>query len=153
MTMHVARRASLPLVALSMALAPLAAPFPALARAPDATTAENELVSSADPRGSAAGADILRAGGSATDAAIATMLALNVVEPQSSGIGGGGYLLHGDAKGDVETIDGREFAPAAAKPDWWLVNGQPMPFRDAQPGGKSIGVPGTVSMIALAHQR
>ncbi len=155
MIMSPARRASLPslpLVALALSLA--FAPLPVAARAPAvAPTSEAELVSSADPRASAAGAAILHAGGNATDAALATMLALTVVEPQSSGIGGGGYLLHGDAQGQVDTLDGREWAPARATPDWWLVNGQPMPFQDAQPGGKSVGVPGAVSVAATAHAR
>ena len=81
------------------------------------TAAQRGVVSSADPRASEAGAEILRQGGSASDAAMAMMLALTVVEPQSSGIGGGGFLLYHDVKsGQIGTIDGREKAPAAAKP-------------------------------------
>ena len=72
------------------------------------------MVSAADPRAAAAGAQILRQGGSSTDAAIAVMLALGVVEPQSSGIGGGGFLVWADRKGEVETIDGAEL-------DRWLA--------------------------------
>jgi gamma-glutamyltranspeptidase/glutathione hydrolase len=147
-----ARRRLAPLLA---ALLAFAAPTAPDARVPQQrqAAAETEMVSAADPRATAAGAEILRAGGNATDAALATMLALTVVEPQSSGIGGGGYLLHGDAAGHVATIDGREYAPAKATPDWWLVDGQPMPFRDAQPGGRSVGVPGAVALAAMAHRR
>ncbi|OYW50694.1 MAG: gamma-glutamyltranspeptidase [Novosphingobium sp. 12-62-10] len=111
------------------------------------------LVSAADPRAADAGAQILRLGGSATDAAIATMLALTVVEPQSSGIGGGGFLVTGDAAGMVETFDGREAAPAAATPTWFFANGQQIPFRQAVPGGRSVGVPGNLRLAALAHTR
>jgi gamma-glutamyltranspeptidase/glutathione hydrolase len=119
---------------------------------PEATgAAVPGMVSAADPRAAAAGAEILRRGGSATDAAIATMLALTVVEPESSGIGGGGFFVHSDAAGHVDTINGREKAPAAATPDWFLVDGQPRPFPDAQPGGLSTGVPGNVALAARAH--
>ena len=78
------------------------------------------LVSAADPRAAEAGAAMLRQGGSAVDAAIATMLALTVVEPQSSGIGGGGFMLYGGADGSIETLDGREAAPSGADPQWFL---------------------------------
>jgi gamma-glutamyltranspeptidase/glutathione hydrolase len=119
---------------------------------PEATgAAVPGMVSAADPRAAAAGAEILRRGGSATDAAIATMLALTVVEPESSGIGGGGFYVHSDPAGHVDTINGREKAPAAATPDWFLVDGQPRLFPDAQPGGLSTGVPGNVALAARAH--
>ena len=111
------------------------------------------MVSAADPRAAAAGVEILRKGGTAADAGFATLLALNVVEPESSGIGGGGYLLYSEHGGPVATFDGREKAPAAATGTWFYKNGQPMEFSDAQPGGKSVGVPGNVRMMALAHQR
>jgi gamma-glutamyltranspeptidase/glutathione hydrolase len=111
------------------------------------------MVSAADPRAAAAGVEMLRKGGSAADAAFATLLALNVVEPQSSGIGGGGYLVYSDKGGPAVTFDGREKAPAAATGTWFYKNGQPMEFSDAQPGGKSVGVPGNLRMIALAHQK
>src|SRR5690606_9279324 len=89
------------------------------------------VVSAADARAAEAGAEMLRAGGNATDAAIATMLALNVVEPQSSGIGGGGFYVRGNRDGEVETIDGRETAPMAASPDWFLdPEGKPRPFME-----------------------
>ncbi len=109
------------------------------------------MVSAADPRAGEAGAQMLRAGGSATDAALATLLALNVVEPQSSGIGGGGFLLYDDGAGHLTSYDGREKAPAAAGHDWFYVNGQPLTTPQAIPGGRSVGVPGTVSLMARAH--
>jgi len=97
---------------------------------------------------------MLRKGGSATDAAIATMLALNVVEPQSSGIGGGGFYVYGAQDGTVETLDGREKAPASAGPDWFLgPGGEPLPFPRAVMSGLSIGVPGNVALAAEAHRR
>ncbi|MES2136519.1 MAG: gamma-glutamyltransferase [Pseudomonadota bacterium] len=111
------------------------------------------IVSAADPRAAAAGAEILRKGGSAADAAIATMLALNVVEPQSSGIGGGGYLVYSQGGAAPVTYDGREKAPAAATSNLFVQNGEPMAFSAAQPGGKSVGVPGNIRLAGLAHQR
>ena len=112
------------------------------------------LVSAADPRAAAAGIEILKKGGSATDAAIATMLALNVVEPQSSGIGGGSFLVHHDARtGRIASFDGREAAPAAAGPYWFYKDGVPLPHNAAVPGGRSVGVPGSLSLMALAHAR
>jgi gamma-glutamyltranspeptidase/glutathione hydrolase len=135
------------LVAAAFALGSAAAPsLSASALAPG-------MVSAADPRAAAAGVEILREGGSAADAAFATLLALNVVEPESSGIGGGGYLVYSDRGAPPVTFDGREKAPAAATGTWFLRDGQPMQFKDAQPGGKSVGVPGNVRMMALAHQR
>ena len=109
------------------------------------------VVSAADPRGAEAGAAILRQGGSATDAALAMLLALTVVEPQSSGIGGGGFLVHSDAAGSVDTFDGREEAPMAATPTWFYVDGKPLAIGEAIPGGRSVGVPGNIRMMALAH--
>lgn len=113
------------------------------------------VVSTADPRASEAGVEMLRKGGSAADAAMAAMLALTVVEPQSSGIGGGGFLLHHDGRtGLIESIDGRETAPAAAKERRFLAaDGEPMSFRDAVPGGISVGVPGNVALMAKAHAK
>lgn len=113
------------------------------------------VVTSADPRATLAGQEILRAGGSASDAAMAMMLALTVVEPQSSGIGGGGFLIHHDAKrGLIETIDGRERAPAAATQDRFLgADGKPRPFIQLFPGGKSVGVPGNIRLAALANRK
>lgn len=128
---------------------------PALADAPVVSPPGKGMVSAADPRAAAAGQEMLRAGGSAADAEVAMIFALTVVEPQSSGIGGGGYFVHYDAKtGKVETIDGREQAPSAAGSDRFLgPDGKPMPFAQAFPGGKSVGVPGNVRLAALAHQK
>jgi gamma-glutamyltranspeptidase/glutathione hydrolase len=112
-------------------------------------------VSAADPRAAEAGAEILRAGGSASDAAAAVMLALTVVEPQSSGIGGGGFLVYNDERRhDVTTIDGREAAPMAATPAYFLgPDGRPRAHSDAVPGGLSVGVPGSLRLIEAAHDR
>jgi gamma-glutamyltranspeptidase/glutathione hydrolase len=136
-------------------LAPLAlialTPAAVLAREP---AASNATVSAADPRAAQAGQAILRQGGSATDAAIAMMLTLGVVEPHNSGIGGGGFILHHDGRsGALETIDGRETAPAAARPDRFMKDGKPLSFRDAWPGGYSAGVPGNLRMAWDAHRK
>ncbi len=112
-------------------------------------------VSAADPRAAEAGMEMLRAGGSAVDAAAAVMIALTVVEPQSSGIGGGGFLVHHSEEGDrLTSFDGRETAPAAATPAYFLdASGNPLPRREAVPGGLSVGVPGNLRLIELAHSR
>ena len=131
---------------------------PALARHPvhhrsAVTRAAPGMVSAADPRAAAAGATILRQGGSAADAAIATMLALTVVEPQSSGIGGGSYLIFRDATGAIQTYDSRETAPYVATGAWFLgADGKPRAFTDVVPGGTSVGVPGNLRMAAAASQ-
>ena len=116
-------------------------------------TPQTGMVSAADPRAAAAGVEMLRRGGSAADAAIATLLALNVVEPQSSGIGGGGFMVYSDRGGAPVTYDGRETAPAAAGPSWFLKDGQPMSFDEAVPGGKSVGVPGNVRLMAMVARQ
>jgi gamma-glutamyltranspeptidase/glutathione hydrolase len=126
----------------------------ALLLLPVPASAAGGVVSAADPRAAEAGREILRQGGSATDAAMAMMLALTVVEPQSSGIGGGGFLVHHDAAGRIATIDGRETAPASATPERFLgPDGTPLPFTDAYPGGLSVGVPGNIRLMARAHAR
>ena len=113
------------------------------------------VASAAHPLAAAAGKEMLDAGGSAADAAIAIMLTLTVVEPQSSGIGGGGFLLYHDGRGDkLYAVDGRETAPAAARPDMFMkADGTPMSFRDAVPGGRSVGVPGNIRLAEAAHRR
>ena len=113
----------------------------------------NGAVSAADPRAQAAGEEILAKGGSATDAAIAVMLALTVVEPQSSGIGGGGFLVHA-GKSRMTTIDGRETAPAAATPNRFLdADGKRLPRETRVLSGLSVGVPGNVALAAKAHSQ
>lgn len=117
--------------------------------------ANGGVVSAADPRAAEAGQQILRDGGSAADAMMAMMLALTVVEPQSSGIGGGGFFLYHDARtGRLATVDGREKAPASAKPELFLgPDGKPLPFIQAFPGGKSVGVPGNIRLMERVHAR
>jgi gamma-glutamyltranspeptidase / glutathione hydrolase len=127
----------------------------ALILAPVPALAKGGVVSAADPRAAAAGQEILRAGGSAADAAMAMMLALTVVEPQSSGIGGGGFILYHDAKtGKVATVDGRETAPASATSKLFLdEQGKPLGFRQSVPGGRSVGIPGNMALMAQTHQK
>jgi gamma-glutamyltranspeptidase/glutathione hydrolase len=135
-------------------LALLAAPASARPAPHAAARGEPGMVSAADPRAAAAGVEILRKGGSATDAAIATMLALNVVEPQSSGIGGGAFFVrYAAGTGRTDTIDGREAAPKAADPHWfYTAEGTPLSHSAAIPGGRSVGVPGSIRAMALAHR-
>jgi gamma-glutamyltranspeptidase / glutathione hydrolase len=112
------------------------------------------MVAAADPLAAQAGRDILRRGGNALDAAIAVQLVLNLVEPQSSGIGGGAFLMHyAAADQTVAAFDGRETAPRAANPDRFMRPGGPMRFEDAVHSGLSVGVPGTLAMLELAHRR
>jgi len=109
-------------------------------------------VAAANPLATNAGYQVLRAGGSAVDAAIAVQMVLTLVEPQSSGIGGGAFLLHFDGR-QVEAFDGRETAPAAADARLFLgPEGKPLAFHDAVVGGRSVGVPGTVRMLEMAHR-
>jgi gamma-glutamyltranspeptidase / glutathione hydrolase len=148
--------APLALFVFAQACAPLpnaARPVSALTPAAPPAADDMGVVTAADPRAAAAGAEMLRLGGSATDAAIAVMLALTVVEPQSSGIGGGGFLVTADEAGQVESFDGREMAPAAATPDWFTVDGKVLSHSDAVPGGRSVGVPGNLRLAALVHAR
>ncbi len=114
---------------------------------------ERYAVAAANPLATDAGYRILKAGGSAVDAAIATQLVLGLVEPQSSGIGGGAFLLHFDGK-HVEAFDGRETAPAAADEKLFLTaEGAPMSFADAAVGGRSVGTPGVMRMLEVAHRQ
>jgi len=111
------------------------------------------MVAAAHPLAAEAGLAVLREGGSAVDAAVAVQMVLTLVEPQSSGIGGGAFLLHFDAgTGRLAAWDGRETAPAAAGPDLFLRDGRPMPLLQAMPGGRSVGVPGAVAMLEAAHR-
>jgi gamma-glutamyltranspeptidase / glutathione hydrolase len=110
-------------------------------------------VAAANPLATDAGYQILKAGGSAIDAAIAVQMVLTLVEPQSSGIGGGAFLLHSSG-GKVEAFDGRETAPAAADEKLFIgADGKPMAFYDGVVGGRSVGTPGTVRMLEMAHKQ
>ena len=109
-------------------------------------------VAAANPLATQAGYQILQAGGSAVDAAVAVQMVLGLVEPQSSGLGGGAFLMHFDGR-SVEAYDGRETAPAAVTEKLFLQSdGKPMGFRAAVVGGRSVGTPGTLRMLELAHR-
>ena len=116
-------------------------------------TATIHMVSAANPLASQAGLDVLEAGGTAMDAAVAVQLVLNLVEPESSGIGGGAFLLYWDASEQkLLTYDGREKAPASATPEYFFGNdGKPKKWPDARTGGLSVGVPGTLKLLEAAH--
>ena len=112
---------------------------------------EQYAVAAANPLATDAGYQVLQAGGSAIDAAIAVQLVLGLVEPQSSGIGGGAFLLHAQGS-QVEAYDGREVAPMAADENLFMRDGKPMTFHDAVVGGRSVGVPGAIRMLEMAHK-
>jgi gamma-glutamyltranspeptidase/glutathione hydrolase len=115
--------------------------------------AEKYMAAAANPLAAEAGREMLRRGGSAIDAAIAMQAVLTLVEPQSSGIGGGALIVLWDGKA-VRTYDGRETAPAGATEKLFLqANGQPMGFNQAQIGGRSVGTPGVLRALELAHQK
>ncbi len=153
------------LFAASLSMAIVLAPHAGLAQRklvePEATTTRVEgalvrsqkfMIATSSRVASEAGRDMLRAGGSAVDAAIAAQLVLGLVEPQSSGLGGGAFLLHWDeASGSLAAYDGRETAPATAKADRFLSDGKPMPFERAVHSGLSIGTPGLVRLMKAAH--
>jgi gamma-glutamyltranspeptidase/glutathione hydrolase len=142
------RRAALAAFVFFSAAAAAAGPQPAAG-------AKRYMVAAAHPLAVDAGVEALRAGGSALDAAIAVQLVLGLVEPQSSGIGGGAFLLHwSENEQRVRSYDGRETAPAAARPDRFLgAAGKPLAFMDAAASGISVGVPGVLRMLELAHRR
>ncbi|WP_439633124.1 gamma-glutamyltransferase [Glycocaulis sp.] len=118
------------------------------------TGGEEAMVSAAHPLAVEAGLDVLRQGGDAVDAAIAVQMVLGLVEPQSSGIAGGAFMVRYDAQsGTVTVYDGRETAPAAVTEDYWLdENGEPLAYLDAWQSGQSTGAPGAVAMLAMAHE-
>ena len=125
------------------------------AQARDAVTAREFVVAAAHPLAVNAGYDILKRGGSPVDAAIAVQMVLGLVEPESSGIGGGAFLLHWSEKEKkLRSYDGRETAPAAARADRFLdQDGKPLGFYAAAVGGRSVGVPGVLRMLELAHRK
>ncbi len=117
--------------------------------------AQDFMVAAANPVAAGVGYEVLKAGGSAADAAVAVQFMLNLVEPQSSGIGGGAFALYWDAsEGVLSTLDGREKAPMAADEGYWLgADGEPIGWWDAVVGGRSVGVPGTLKLIEEMHAR
>jgi gamma-glutamyltranspeptidase/glutathione hydrolase len=130
------------------------APASAAQAQAQAQPAQKHMVAAANPLAARAGLEMLRRGGSAADAAIATQLVLTLVEPQSSGIGGGAFALYFDpATGKTVAYDGRETAPKAAKPNRFLdASGQPMGRRQAILGGRSVGVPGVPALLWALHK-
>ena len=114
---------------------------------------DRHMVATANPHASRAGRAVLRAGGSAVDAAVAVQLVLGLVEPQSSGIGGGAFMLHYDAvSGAIAAFDGRETAPAAVTSDLFLnPDGTALKFSDAVVGGRAVGVPGVLRLLERTH--
>ena len=160
-----ARLVSLGLAIVLALLAPAPAPAQGANEAiePEAATgqaqgggarAERHMIAAANPIAARAGLEVLRRGGSAVDAAIAAQMVLNVVEPQSSGIGGGGFLLHYDAaQASVLAYDGRETAPAGAGPELFLHGPEkPYGFFEAVVGGRAVGTPGLLRMLEAAHR-
>ena len=115
--------------------------------------ADSPFVIAANPLAAQAGLNVLKRGGSAVDAAVAVQAMLSLVEPQSSGVGGGAFMTYYDgASGKITVYDGREVAPAQATPGLFLdSNGQPLPFTTAVVSGRATGVPGAVKMLGLAH--
>ncbi|WP_432259671.1 gamma-glutamyltransferase [Cupriavidus sp. TMH.W2] len=115
--------------------------------------AQRHMAAAANPLATEAGRAILRQGGSAIDAAIAMQAVLTLVEPQASGIGGGAFIMYWDGK-RVQAIDGRETAPAGATENLFLrADGKPMEFSEAQIGGRSVGAPGVMRALELAHRQ
>ncbi|MEM9797784.1 MAG: gamma-glutamyltransferase [Pseudomonadota bacterium] len=155
-----------PLLVLAILASPAAAQQAADAVAPETgtgltpevaapVTAENWMVAAANPLAVEAGARVLREGGNAADAMVAVQAVLGLVEPQSSGLGGGAFLVWYDAEsGEITTLDGRETAPMDVTPKLFLkADGEPMGFFDAVVGGLSVGTPGTPALMEAAHRR
>lgn len=136
------------------AISPAVANSLAQKDAGEAIEATDWMVAAANPYAVSAGADVLRAGGTAADALVAVQVVLGLVEPQSSGLGGGAFLVWYDAKsGALTTLDGRETAPQDATPLLFQADGAPLKFFDAVVGGRSVGVPGTPALLEAAHAR
>lgn len=161
------RLSAVSLLAAALALvackAPSSSTTPALPVAPEIASgyrtdlqtrhADKHMAAAANPLAAEAGRQMLRRGGSAIDAAIAMQAVLTLVEPQSSGIGGGAFIVLWDGKA-VRTYDGRETAPAGATERLFLqADGKPMPFTAAQIGGRSVGTPGVLRALELAHRK
>ncbi|WOI56871.1 gamma-glutamyltransferase [Palleronia sp. LCG004] len=122
-------------------------------RAGTPVEASDWMVAAANPHAVEAGFRVLEAGGSAADAMVAVQTVLGLVEPQSSGLGGGAFLVYYDAEsGTLTTLDGRETAPLDATPQLFQVDGEPMEFYDAVVGGRSVGTPGTPRLMERAHE-
>ena len=119
------------------------------------TAAGDAVVVTANPRASRAAVAVLKAGGSAVDALVSAQAVLAVVEPQSSGLAGGGFLMHWDARQQqLQVLDGREVAPLSSRPDDLLQpSGEPLPWREATSRPQAIGVPGTVALLWDVHQQ
>ena len=119
------------------------------------TAAGDAVVVTANPRASRAAVAVLKAGGSAVDALVSAQAVLAVVEPQSSGLAGGGFLMHWDARQQqLQVLDGREVAPLSSRPDDLLQpSGEPLPWREATSRPEAIGVPGTVALLWDVHQQ
>ena len=116
------------------------------------TWTKGAMVAAANPEAVEAGLAILREGGTAVDAAIAVHTALGLVEPESSGIGGGGFMVYYDhASGEITVFDGRERAPAGATPEYFMKDGEAMDFISSWQSGRSVGVPGAVALYKTAH--
>jgi gamma-glutamyltranspeptidase / glutathione hydrolase len=162
------RRARLPLIGLALA-ASIAVSAPFVARAQDAagedlagfrterrapTVAAHHMIAASDPLAAEAGLSVLRAGGSAIDAAVAVQAMLTLTEPESSGIGGSSFIVYFEkSTGRVSTYDGREAAPAADDENLFLdSSGKPLPAAERFTGGRSVGVPGTLRALELAHR-
>ena len=125
--------------------------LPSAISAKKGVAAQTYAIATANPLASQAGLEMLQAGGSAVDAAIAAQMVLALVEPQSSGLGGGAFLLHFDGK-KTQAFDGRETAPAGVTPSLFLQSdGKAMPFKQAVVGGRSVGTPGVLRMLSMAH--
>jgi len=143
-------------VLLTTSCAQTGMPEPASVSAPEAsaTRQQEPFVIAANPLAAQAGQDVLKRGGSAIDAAIAVQAMLSLVEPQSSGLGGGAFLTYYDgASGKLTVYDGRETAPAQASPTMFLgPDGKPLGYREAVTSGRATGVPGAVAMLALVHK-
>jgi gamma-glutamyltranspeptidase / glutathione hydrolase len=166
----VTRRLALLLASSALAIAACAAPGPVATSdtpsvagglAPNAVRPKGEwrlkgqaMAAAADPRAVQAALDVMKAGGSAVDGAIAAHSVLGLVEPQSSGLGGGGFMVVYDRKSNTTTVfDGRETAPASATADLFSWQGKPLGFFDSVMSGKSVGAPGTVALYKAAHEK